>query len=83
MTYKNDITHSFDVNTIVCYKTLIPWLNRAEKSSEWLSTVGRSLEDGGGGGGAHAYRPIQSCEENHVFGNSYCNPRASTRGAFF
>ena len=22
----------------------------------------------------HAYRPMQSCEENHVSGNSYCNP---------
>ena len=39
--------------------------NRAEKSSDWLSAVGRSIEDG--------YRPVQSCEENHVFSNSHCN----------
>ena len=26
MTYENNITHSFDVTPIVCYKTLIPWL---------------------------------------------------------
>ena len=22
----------------------------------------------------HGYRPMQSCEENRVFSNSYCNP---------
>ena len=27
MTYKNNITHSFDVTSNVCYKTLIPWLS--------------------------------------------------------
>ena len=26
MTYKYNITHSFDVTSDVCYKTLIPWL---------------------------------------------------------
>ena len=27
MTYKSNITHSFDVTSNVCYKTLIPWLS--------------------------------------------------------
>ena len=27
MTYKHNITHSFDVTSNVCYKTLIPWLS--------------------------------------------------------
>ena len=27
MTYKYNITHSFDVTLDVCYKTLIPWLS--------------------------------------------------------
>ena len=27
MTYKYNITHSFDVTSNVCYKTLIPWLS--------------------------------------------------------
>ena len=27
MTYKYNITHSFDVTSDVCYKTLIPWLS--------------------------------------------------------
>ena len=27
MTYKYNITHSFDVTSNICYKTLIPWLS--------------------------------------------------------
>ena len=46
--------------------------NRAKKSSDWLSAVGRSNEDMMGM--PHAYKPMQSCEENHGFSNSYCNP---------
>ena len=45
--------------------------NRAEKSSDWLSAVGRSRWKMGM---PHTYRSMQSCEENYVFSNSYCNP---------
>ena len=30
----------------ICSIKITPYRNRAEKSSDWLSTVGRSIEDG-------------------------------------
>ena len=46
------------------------WNNRAEKSSGWLRSVGRSIEDGD----ATFVKANQSCEENNAFSDSYCNP---------
>ena len=43
--------------------------NRAEKSSDWL----RPLDIRWKMGMPHMYRPMQSCEENHVFSNFHCN----------
>ena len=61
-------------------KNVLTLGNSAEKPSDWLNAVGRSIEDGDA---THPYRPMQSCEENHVLATPIVTPRASTRGARF